>query len=416
MPLRIKVAAGFLFFILVAILIYLLVTAFKDDDSNFEKQYKTLVGPYTFNVAGWEIKTLYNLAENKINHPQPESSLTSESVLKYFALIDLQSELKSEIQFHNQSDLALEQQLTEIADQITLLRPVVEQTLEKQISQTLAEQGIYNPFSNQWPKLTLPPVSFVLENPPHILIISPRNKIERIRDTILIQNISLNQINELESSLEKLNVSALVEEIGGLGATYPSFVESDANLRYTINTAVEEWLHQYLAFKPLGFRYVLDLLNISVNSDIPTLNETAASLISKELGGLVYSKYYSQEQTTINLPVIVTTAGNFDFNQAMRDIRIEVDHYLALGQIDQAEQFMRKKRQYLEANGYYLRKLNQAYFAFYGSYADNPTSVDPIGDDFRLLRKNSSSIREFLDIASSINSREDLVQAVSVYK
>jgi hypothetical protein len=417
MPLRIKVAVGFLFLILVAIFISFLVTAFKDDDSNFEKQYNTLVRPYTFNVAGWEVKTLYDLARQHFNNTQPESSLNSESVLKYFALIDSQNKLKSEIQSNNnRSNLDLAQQSFETEDQITSLRPIVEQTLENQISQSLAKQGIYNPISNQWPKITLPPVNFVLENPPHVLIVSPRNKIERIRDTMLIQDINLNQVDKLELSLEKLNVSALVEEIGGLGATYPSFVESNSDLRFTINTAIEEWLHQYLAFKPLGFRYILDLLSIYVNSDIPTLNETAASLMSKELGGLVYANYYPQEQAIVNPPAVPQSAENFDFNKEMRDIRTAVDKYLTQGQIDQAEQFMKEKRQYLEANGYYIRKLNQAYFAFYGSYADSPTSVDLIGDDLLLLRKNSSSIKQFLDIVSTLGSREDLVQVVKIYK
>ena len=40
---------------------------------------------------------------------------------------------------------------------------------------------------------------------------------------------------------------------------------------------------------------------------------------------------------------------------------------------------MEEKRQFLAANGYYIRKLNQAYFAFHGSYADTAGSIDPIG-------------------------------------
>jgi len=40
-------------------------------------------------------------------------------------------------------------------------------------------------------------------------------------------------------------------------------VDNSADLRFTIDAAAEEWLHQYLAFKPLGFNYVLNLLGIN---------------------------------------------------------------------------------------------------------------------------------------------------------
>jgi hypothetical protein len=100
----------------------------------------------------------------------------------------------------------------------------------------------------------------------------------------------------------------------------------------------------------------------------------------------------------------------------MRTIRLTVDNYLAQGQVDQAEQYMKDRRLFLESKGFYIRKLNQAYFAFHGSYADSPTSIDPIGDDICILRKNSPSIRDFLDTASTLGSRQDLSQAVSLSK
>jgi hypothetical protein len=56
----------------------------------------------------------------------------------------------------------------------------------------------------------------------------------------------------------------------GTRACHPTFVANNADLRWTIDTAAHEWLHQYLAFKPLGFRYVLDLLGIAHNYEIGT--------------------------------------------------------------------------------------------------------------------------------------------------
>jgi hypothetical protein len=415
MPFRLKVAASLTFIILIAIFVSLFILAFTDHGSDFDKQYKTLVDPYAFNIAAWEINTLYNQAKQNLTHPVSGSSLTSENVLKYFALVESLRDLKTKIQSQkDRPDENHAKQVLRVESQIAELQPVVESTLEKQISLILAEQGIFNPFSNRYLKVILPPVNFELENPPHVLIVSPRNKIERIRDTVIIQNISLAQIKDLESSLEKLNISVIIEDLGGLGATYPSFVQVDADLRFTIDTAAEEWVHQYLAFKPLGFRYVLNLLNISINTDMPTINETVASLTAKEIGKLVYGRYYTQVQTVPTQDP--ATAGGFDFNKEMREIRMQADDLLAKGQIDRAEQFMREKRDYLELNGYYIRKLNQAYFAFHGSYADSPTSVDPIGEDIRLLRKNSPSIKVFLDTASNLTGKEDLIRAVQSLK
>jgi hypothetical protein len=69
---------------------------------------------------------------------------------------------------------------------------------------------------------------------------------------------------------------------------------------------------------------------------------------------------------------------------------------------------MEYQRLYLASQGFYIRKLNQAYFAFYGSYADAPTSVDPIGEEMRALRRQVASPREFLDAASTLTDRTAL--------
>jgi len=51
----------------------------------------------------------------------------------------------------------------------------------------------------------------------------------------------------------------------------------------------------------------------------------------------------------------------------MRSIRLAVDDYLRGAKSKPAEQYMEQQRQALAAQGYYIRKLNQAYFAFYGT-------------------------------------------------
>jgi hypothetical protein len=62
-------------------------------------------------------------------------------------------------------------------------------------------------------------------------------------------------------------------------------------------------------------------------------------------------------------------------------------------------------------HGYVIRKLNQAYFAFYGSYADSPigpAGEDPVGAAVRELRANSSSLIEFVNRMAWLASFEDL--------
>jgi hypothetical protein len=109
-------------------------------------------------------------------------------------------------------------------------------------------------------------------------------------------------------------------------------------------------------------------------------------------------------------------AEGFDFNAAMREIRKTVDDYLAKTQVDEAEKYMNEQQQFLASKGYYIRKLNQAYFAFYGTYADGPTSIDPVGGQLRSLRDHSASLKEFLDTASGLTGSEDLVKIVNQYK
>jgi hypothetical protein len=69
-------------------------------------------------------------------------------------------------------------------------------------------------------------------------------------------------------------------------------------------------------------------------------------------------------------------------------------------------------------NGYQIRKLNQAYFAFYGSYADQPgaTGADPIGPALRNLRYYSESLYDFILKVRGITTLEQLNAALEQAK
>ena len=381
---------------------------------DFDSRLSSIVKPYRFSVAKWESRAIPHEATQWILGKHEKTDDQVYVVTQYFSFVERIKALKSEIKAINagtkQGDSApLEAELNKLEEQKAALDDVVARIIRKQIKETLAEQGIFNPVDKYIRlKVSFPPLNFKLEKLPYLLVISPRDRIESMREVTLEWSISLKEMEEIEAEVDKLGVSSLVVELGGLGATYPTLVTNEASLRFTVNTVTEEWLHQYLVFQPLGFLYLLDLTGVSRNYEIATMNETLASMVSKEIGSVVCQRYYSQYENGNHQAV----KSEFDFNREMREIRRAVDTYLARGEIEQAEQFMEQKRQYLVSKGYYIRKLNQAYFAFHGTYADSPTSISPIGVELKKLRSQSASLKDFLDTVAVMTSRQDLIGSV----
>lgn len=382
---------------------------------NFDTCLSSIVKSYRFSIVKWESRAIPREANQWIFGRRKKIDDEVHVVTEYFSTIERIKTLESEIKAINAGnkpgDLALlEAELNMLREQKIALRNAVEQIIEKQIKKTLAQQGIFNP-ADRYIRLRInfPPLNFTLEKPPHLLVVSPRDRIESIRRIILQQNLRLEEIENIEVEVDKLGVSSLVVELGGLGATYPCLVADDASLRFITDTATEEWLHHYLVFKPLGFLYLLDSIGVSRNYEIVIMSETLTSMVSKEIGTLVIENYYPQYGDSDQAQV---AGSEFDFNREMRNIRRIVDNYLAQGEIEQAEEFMEQKRQYLASKGYYIRKLNQAYFAFYGTYADSPTSISPIGLELKKLRNQSASLKEFLDKVAAMTSRQDLIESI----
>ena len=138
-----------------------------------------------------------------------------------------------------------------------------------------------------------------------------------------------------------------------------------------------------------------------------TINETVADMGGQEIGRLVVKRYYAEEaQGSVQQVGGETSAARF--NKMLRETRLTVDKYLAEGQVDAAEAFMEERRQMLAAEGFPIRKLNQAYFAFHGAYADSPASVSPIGAELAQLRAKSGSLGAFLKTVSGVSSYEEL--------
>jgi hypothetical protein len=399
-------------------LVFLLVTVTSvygcGEAGELNDRVEEITKPYIFGLASWEFEAIGGEVWDFLRGGDITDNATGE-VITYFTnsaeIRNLEAAMNAVRMGTFAGDLAqLQSELAALRSQNAARRAAVEKVLEIQVRETLSEQGVFNPLDRYVTvNLGFPPVKIHLGEPPHILVISPRDSIENIKEVDLLPDLSLAEMEEIESGVESLGYSAIVEGLGGL-STYPSFVLDEANLRFTIETIVHEWMHQYLMLTPLGFRYTLDQLGIHSDYDIATINETVAGMIAAEIGAIVYRVYVPQEPEAGGPPS--DSGPVFDFNKTMREIRLAVDDLLSRGQVAEAQTFMEQQRQYLAQNGYYIRKLNQAYFAFHGTYADSPTSVSPIGAELRALREQSGSLEAFLDTVTGIQSRDELAEKV----
>jgi hypothetical protein len=308
--------------------------------------------PYVFSLARWEVVSLAHKAADLVHRPPEDIEL----VEGYFAGAGGEE-------------------------------GEVEAILEGQLRRVLKEEGI-NPF---------PPPLADFDTPPHILVISPRDRIELTKSIILRQVVDTGEMETLEAAVTALGYSGLVDDIGGL-STYPSFIMRGIGLDNTVENVAHEWLHLYFFFRPLGRAY-------AKSYEMTTINETAADIGGKELASRILPIYGRELNLQPGEPS--------PLDQRLREIRLQVDDLLAQGEVDRAETYMEEERQALAGEGYNIRKLNQAYFAFHGTYADVPGSTSPVGDELRLLRQQSSSLGDFLRQVSSITSYDELKALVS---
>lgn len=261
----------------------------------------------------------------------------------------------------------------------------------------------------------LPPVLYQVSDLPLNLIISPRTEIKNKLSISLDAGLDTVEKDQIETGIYRdYDLSALVEPVGGLGA-YPTMVMRTTNLNWLTETIAHEWIHNYLTFFPLGIRYYL-------NDQMRTINETTASLAGKEIGLDMIIAYYPERTPRYYQPMPMFTTvlaegaemlNPFNFRAEMHETRVRVDALLTQGQVDQAESYMEARRNFFWENGYRLRKINQAYFAFYGSYNDTPgggaSGEDPVGPAVRELRARFTRLNEFLEQIRFISSFDQLV-------
>jgi hypothetical protein len=370
-----------------------------------------------FEFVGWTLDALWGKIEQF--SVDASSRLTEEQrqalVIGYFEQLRESQELARRVeeivsdpnQTEQSGDLGfIEEELFVIQVTLSEQQPIVESILQQQASFVIGELGIG--FGGR----ILPPLSFEFTPLPLSLIVSPRNVIQQDANIPLTATMDLENKISLEEQVDKaLNVSSLVVNVGGVG-TYPTMVLESSSLSWVTETVIHEWVHNYLTLRPLGLNYL-------TNQELRTMNETTAAILGREIAHEMLSRYYPDFVPPSTVPSPSPPPEDppaFDFRAAMRETRITADALLAEGRIEEAEDYMEGRRLMLWERGYRIRKLNQAYFAFHGAYADRPGGAageDPVGDAVRELWERIASPADFLWMMSWMNDFTDLEKALN---
>ncbi len=374
-----------------------------------------------YSIVGWELENFPNKWINKlkaiVSGNNLDDNLHHSAIIEYISLTNKLSYLKTELANYGHSNNTVNsyaraqtkiiQDIESIRLSIASIQNDVEEFLESRISTEIQEHdiGYVGPMG-----LHLPPVDFRLTYSPKVLIISPRNRIEMTESILIKNDIQELAIISIENSIaDTHNLSTYIANTGGL-ATYPSTINHNSSVSSLIDTAAHEWLHHYLFFKPLGQSYWS-------SNTMRSINETTANIFGKEISDTIHAdlrndglydtqqKYEPRKVDEIN--------SVFDFRKEMQVTRLEAENMLSNDNIQAAEEYMENRRQYFVSNGYHIRVLNQAYFAFHGTYADSPSSISPIYSQLITIRNASRSLNEFINRVSSISNHEHFLDLVT---
>lgn len=390
----------------------------------YEARARTIARPYLFSIPRWETGALASEISERVTTSPPsyDSPQARQMVLDYLETARRIGSIEGEMErLAAQGGEGVNSRLRELESIAKSLRaeqekrrPTVERILEQQITAILKEERL------GWAGLPLPPVAFQFAEPPNYLILSPRDHIELRLGLHLKPQLPLSTREAIEerAEAELPNTSALVESIGGF-ATWPTMIIDRAHIRWVLSTIAHEWTHTYLIAYPLG-RHYYD------SPDVSAINETVADIVGDEVGLKALRRFYPEQAPPEPTPTPAVSqvrppptptpvpTPTFDFVREMRITRETVDHLLAEGKVEEAERYMEERRRFFVAHGYYIRKLNQAYFAFHGTYRTGPAAPaeDPIAPRLRRLRQEAGSLAAFLREVRGMTSLQDLLDRV----
>lgn len=391
----------------------------------YETRLGALTGPVSFSLSLWTVDAIAaKLGQMARGSPGARLPVDEQKARldAFFALGDEANRLEGERDsLANRGLTSADADVAALEGALRALRAtrageslIVERILEQQVQSVLQQEGIA---LFELGRFFFPPVFFKLIDLPDVLIVAYRDRFEMRTQVALQRSITIQQQESVEGAVDgDLNVSSLVVPIGGY-STYPTMIAGTAPLDFVLGAIAHEWCHVYLTFRPLGAAYGRD-------GQVTAMNETVCGIIGDDVDALVRETYYGAEKTPRPWETPPSPAPappppreepqGFNANRELRKIYLAAEERLKANDIAGAERVMADGRQYLADNGIYIRKLNQAFFAFYGSYADGPDSIRPdtIGDDLRALRRQSASLKHFFVTVSSMTSYDDLKRAL----
>ena len=400
-------ATGWRGWLLRALLLALFLVLLRTDDHRLSPATDA-ASAHLFAVEEWIVENMEDKWRHKARRLLPTQGLSrDEQIERMDELFEVQEDVRSirrstaraaatDTALDRETMDALERSLSSLLQRREALRDDVEELLESELAAVIAEAGLRR--GEGLLQAVFPPVDFRLDSTPMVLAVSPRDRI-RLTETVLLEGDG--EVSEWEALEETLaaehNLSALVVPISGLAA-YPAIVSGTRDLRRTLEIVAHEWLHHYWFFHPLGFNYF-------ASAEMTTLNETAADIAGRELGDLAYHRLMGRPPHEPIVPSRADTGERvFDFGDEMRETRRTVDAMLAEDRIEEAEQYMEARRRVFVSNGYAIRVLNQAYFAFHGTYAESPASVSPIAGQLHDLRERTATLGEFVRTVARFNT------------
>ncbi|MEX2599823.1 MAG: hypothetical protein WD533_09235 [Dehalococcoidia bacterium] len=365
-------------------------------------------GPYQQDIVRWEISHFMDKWVHLALRPiqgTPTEEEERQAIAEFFSLGEEERLLLAEMEqlLASSPDAAgtardIGGALETVQDQRKDLHPVVQEAMESAITQALEEMDVIDRIG----PIRWPPVNFTFAPNGLVLVRSPRDEILRLEDMLLRSDVPLLEQIALEEQLEEDgDTSALVIRVGGI-ATYPAQVMPHASLHHTLFLAAHEWLHHWMFFRPLGKQWW-------AGGEMTSINETVADILGEEVGDRAYELLTGRTvqrepwQPPSARPPYEPEPGVFDFTYEMRQTRMHLEALLEADRVEKAEEYLEERRRVFVAHGWNLRKLNTAWFAFYGTYAIGPGSISPIEDQLRTLRAESGSLATFLDHISSIN-------------
>ena len=395
--------------LLSALLALLLVTA---GNSDFRPSTVDLtISPYKYSLVRWEVSNFMDKWVRQVWtllpwNPKVDRERRNALAQEFFTLGQQAAELERQLGIPSTGSGSLlsedearsaRSEVLRVAQRRSKIRPLVEQAIEAEISAVLAQEGFASRIG-----FIFPPVDTVFTSSPGVLVLSPRERIFRQKTVLLAPGIGDEERDRIEDRLFfEENLSALVEDTGGV-AVYPSVVSDSGSLQHAVVIAAHEWLHHWFFFHSLG-QHFWD------SSDMTTLNETAATIGGEEIGDRAFTAMTGETVVRDSNASGPQDPDAFDYDKAMRQTRMRTEELLGQGKILEAEAYMEERRQTMVANGFLIRKINQAFFAFHGSYAANPASISPINDQLKELRNRSASLEEFLNTVAGFGRYQEFL-------